>query len=121
MKKLFLFSLITLCICQVSSAQMQAQASTNSELIGFRRGLATVMLAGLGGAILGLSTLSFYGDPQEHVGNIWTGLAVGALGGGLYVASQSRISNLAASSEIQPLASVAGQPGSFRFHWVWDF
>lgn len=121
MKKLFLVALIALSICQVSSAQMQAQASTNSELIGFRRGLATVMLAGLGGAILGLSTLSFYGDPQEHVGNIWTGLAVGSLGGGLYIASQSRLSRLAAGSGVQPLASVAGQPGPVTFHWVWDF
>jgi hypothetical protein len=47
------------------------------------------MFAGLAGAVLGLSTLSFYGEPQEHIGNIWTGLALGALGGAGYVLSKS--------------------------------
>ena len=58
-----------------------------------RRAVATVMFAGLGGAVLGLSTLSFYGSPQEHIGNIWTGLALGIIGGAVYVTSQSRASS----------------------------
>ena len=55
----------------------------------FRKGLATVMFAGLGGAVLGLSTLSFYGDPQEHIGNIWLGLGVGIFAGAGYVFVQN--------------------------------
>ena len=63
-----------------------AQTSTMS---GTRRNIATIMFASLGGAILGLSTLSFYGEPQDHIGNIWTGMALGALAGGGYVLNQS--------------------------------
>ncbi|PWU21041.1 MAG: hypothetical protein C5B49_03220 [Bdellovibrio sp.] len=55
------------------------------EFAGARRGFATVMLAGLAGAVLGLSTLSFYGKPEEHIGNIYVGLGLGLLGGAGYV------------------------------------
>ncbi len=53
--------------------------------MGTRKSVATVMFAGLGGAVVGLSTLSFYGKPEEHVSNIWTGLALGVIGGVVYV------------------------------------
>ena len=66
-----------------------AQASVSSTT-GLRRGVAIVMFAGLAGAVLGASTLSFYGEPQEHISNIWTGLAIGALVGGGYVISQGQ-------------------------------
>lgn len=58
-----------------------------------RRSVATVMFAGLSGAVLGLSTLSFYGEPQEHINNIWIGLALGTMAGGVYVLNQSRASS----------------------------
>jgi hypothetical protein len=64
----------------------QAQTSTMPTI---RRSFATVMFAGLGGAILGLSTLSFYGNPQNHIGNIWTGATLGVLAGGAYVIASS--------------------------------
>lgn len=71
---LFLFSSLT------------AQAQTSSTgFRSFRKNTATVMFAGIGGAVVGLSTLSFYGKPEEHTGNIWAGLAVGILGGLVYV------------------------------------
>lgn len=56
---------------------------------GPRRQLATIVFAGLGGAILGLSTLSFYGRPQEHLGNIAIGFAVGVIGGTAFVTFRS--------------------------------
>ncbi len=71
----------------------EAQTST-SGTTGIRRGVAIVMFAGLAGAVLGVSTLSFYGEPQEHINNIWTGLALGALAGGAYVVSQSQKATL---------------------------
>ena len=43
------------------------------------------VLAGLGGAILGLSTLSFYGRPQDYLANIAVGFAVGIIAGTVYV------------------------------------
>lgn len=54
------------------------------ELTGTRRQLATIVFAGLSGAILGLSTLSFYGRPQDHLSNIAVGFAVGIIGGTVY-------------------------------------
>ncbi len=92
LQKFFIQRAALVLICLLSFSQIAA-AQTSTEIIGFRRGLATVMLAGLGGAVLGMSTLSFYGEPQEHIGNIWTGLALGALGGAAYIFSQVQPSN----------------------------
>lgn len=44
-----------------------------------------IFLAGLGGAVLGLSTLSFHGRPQDHLGSIAIGFAVGVVFGTIYV------------------------------------
>ena len=46
---------------------------------GPRKQLATIVFAGLGGAILGLSTLSFYGRPQDKLSNIAIGFALGVI------------------------------------------
>lgn len=54
-----------------------------------RRSVATVIFCGLGGAVVGLSTLSFYGSPQDHTGNIYTGLGLGLALGTAYVISAS--------------------------------
>jgi hypothetical protein len=51
---------------------------------GPRRHLATIVFAGLAGAILGLSTLSFYGRPQDRLSNIAVGFAIGVITGTVY-------------------------------------
>lgn len=51
---------------------------------GPRRHLATIVFAGLAGAILGLSTLSFYGRPQDRLSNIAVGFAIGVISGTIY-------------------------------------
>ena len=84
-----LLSFIIFAICLLNPQGSHAQTST-AGTNGIRRGVAIVMFAGLAGAVLGASTLSFYGEPQDHVSNIWTGLAVGALVGGSYMISQSQ-------------------------------
>ena len=48
---------------------------------GPRRQLGTIIYAGLGGAVLGLSTLSFYGRPQDKLANIAIGFAFGVIAG----------------------------------------
>ncbi len=63
-----------------SWAQAQNEASS-SELSGTRKQIATIIFAGLAGAILGLSSLSFYGRPQEKLSNIAVGFAIGIIGG----------------------------------------
>ncbi len=48
-----------------------------------------VAAAGAGGAILGLSTLSFYDKPSKHIANVWTGAALGVIAGVIFVAYNS--------------------------------
>lgn len=45
----------------------------------------TVAGAGLGGAIIGLSTLSFVEEPGDHLKNILVGAALGIMGGVAFV------------------------------------
>ena len=57
-----------------------ATAAPEPESVGGpRKQLATIVFAGLGGAILGLSTLSFYGRPQDKLSNIAIGFALGVI------------------------------------------
>lgn len=61
-----------------------AQAATGPNGFGPKKQLAVIIFSGLGGAFLGLSTLSFYGRPQDHLQNISTGFAIGIIGGVTY-------------------------------------
>lgn len=81
--KISLMCISLILFCNVSLAQ----TSTTGNSI--RRNIATIMFTSLGGAVLGLSTLSFYGEPQQHIGNIWMGLGLGAIAGSAYVLSES--------------------------------
>jgi hypothetical protein len=75
------FLLVIASLFFVSSTFAQ-QSSTRTV----KRNVATVLFSTLGGAVLGLSTLPFYGEPQQHTDNISVGALVGfALGAG-YVA-----------------------------------
>ncbi len=67
----------------LSSAPTFAQGTTADKppTGGPRRQLGTIIYAGLGGAVLGLSTLSFYGRPQDKLANIAIGFAIGVIGG----------------------------------------
>jgi hypothetical protein len=68
-----------------SFAQNAAGSSASDQrgkgMAGPRRQLATIVFAGLGGAILGLSTLSFYGSPQNNLQNIPIGFGIGLIAG----------------------------------------
>ncbi len=67
----------------LSLAQGTNQAASE-EMGGTRKQIATIIFAGLAGAVLGLSTLSFYGRPQDKLSNIAIGFAVGVIGGTVY-------------------------------------
>ena len=71
-----LFTIIFLFVAL--SAQSQSQSS-------FKRTTATILFSSIGGGVLGLSTLSFYGKPQEHTDNITTGVLIGFIAGLSYV------------------------------------
>lgn len=71
MKKLIIIFL-TLCF----SFSTMAQSNFKEEGL---RDLTTVAGLGLGGAILGLSTLSFVEEPSDHLKNILVGASVGII------------------------------------------
>jgi hypothetical protein len=67
------------------SASSAPAEKSEHQVGGPRRQLATIIFAGLGGAVLGLSTLSFYGRPQDKLSNIAIGFAVGVISGTVLV------------------------------------
>jgi hypothetical protein len=87
MAKTIKMMLITLLVLWTPSAYPQTSS------FGPRRQIATIIFSGLGGAVLGLSTLSFYGEPQEHVSNIATGFALGIIGGTAFVTYSATAAN----------------------------
>lgn len=83
LKKTLTLVILSFFVCTTALAQQPELKKKGGA--GPRRQLATIVFAGLGGAILGLSTLSFYGRPQEHLANIAIGFAVGVIAGTIYV------------------------------------
>lgn len=67
------------------AGQPPAQGQNSQKSFGPKKQAAVIIFAGLGGAVLGLSTLSFYGRPQDKLSNIAIGAAVGIIVGTVYV------------------------------------
>jgi hypothetical protein len=80
MKNLIVVILLSIGISSTSFAQSRSFTATEAP----RKNFTTIIFAGLGGAILGLSTLSFRGRPQDHMDDIAVGFAVGIIAGALY-------------------------------------
>ncbi len=127
LKKGFVLVFILLLTTALIAPQAYAQNSTQSSTFrGIKRNIATVFLCGLGGAILGLSTLSFYGQPQEQVGNITTGFGVGLIAGTVYIFSQnhsdvSQAPTTDLSYKLPPLSPKKGEQFSPLFAYSWSF
>jgi hypothetical protein len=93
MKKLGVYFLIVaMGIPNFAFAQQQQQqlppqqpGQNTQQRFGPKRQATVIIFAGLGGAVLGLSTLSFYGRPQDKLSNIAIGAAVGIIVGTIYV------------------------------------
>jgi hypothetical protein len=87
-----------------------AQESEDDIIKNTQNDLMIVAAAGAGGAILGLSTLSFVDTPSKHVSNIWTGAALGIIAGVIFVAynsAQKGSEDLQSSSEFNSSERVA--------------
>jgi drug/metabolite transporter (DMT)-like permease len=85
MKKFFLTFVLIVMIANPILAQ-----TVSENMSSLKRKFSVVALCGVGGAVLGLSTLSFYGEPQEHFSNVWTGLIVGLVAGTVYVSTEKQ-------------------------------
>jgi hypothetical protein len=71
---------------QVLSLGVDAAELNDSKLLEDSvTDMYTVAGAGLGGAVLGLSTLSFVEEPGDHLKNILVGAALGIMGGVAFV------------------------------------
>lgn len=79
---LFLFTVLNL--AQPLNAFAQTGQGNPTTVSGPRKQLATIVFSGLAGAVLGLSTLSFHGRPQDKLSNIAVGFAIGIIGGTIY-------------------------------------
>ncbi len=74
-------SLVTITPAAIAAPNDQG---TSTASAGPRKHLANIVFAGLAGAVLGLSTLSFYGRPQDRLSNIAVGFAIGVIGGTMF-------------------------------------
>lgn len=77
-------SLFVSAIALPSQAFAANDKAAQNATQGPRRHLANIVFAGLAGAVLGLSTLSFYGRPQDRLSNIAVGFAIGVIGGTMF-------------------------------------
>ena len=87
--KNLLIALLSLQLVLVQGAFAQDGGSEDDFVKNTQEDIITVGAAGAAGAILGLSTLSFVDKPSEHLGNIWTGAAIGVILGVVWVAYNS--------------------------------
>lgn len=88
-RSLFLCILIccqSLTVCAQDNGQ---DKPTVVEKYGPRRQISTIVYMGLAGAVLGLSTLSFYGRPQDKLTNIPIGFGIGVVIGTIYMTYQA--------------------------------
>lgn len=89
MKKL-ICALLSLTLLATAVNPVMAQDSGEDDIIkNTQNDIMLVAVAGAGGAVLGLSTLSFVEKPSKHVSNIWTGAALGIIAGVIFVAYNS--------------------------------
>lgn len=104
MKKI-LFSLVILSQLIVSPVMAEDDFVKNTQ-----NDILIVAGAGIGGAVLGLSTLSFANEPSKHISNVWTGAAIGVIAGVVFVAfnsAQKNSEDLQSSSSFSTFERVA--------------
>ncbi len=96
----FIFVIIFTLLSNLSLAQVPPAGGGGGEGGGEMAGviedslgdLSLVAYAGVGGAVLGLSTLSFVDEPSEHLKNIIVGGAIGIIVGVAFVAYKQAMS-----------------------------
>lgn len=130
-RKLSPFIILCLLLTFLHSPTSLAQANKTAGNYGPRKQLATIVFAGLAGAVLGLSTLSFYGRPQDKLPNIGIGLGAGIIIGTAYTTYQAATrprdfygSEYKWDSDWEnQTTKFAASPktSAFQFNYSWDF
>jgi hypothetical protein len=110
MKK-WLFGII---IFQLLASNMAFAQQEEDIMKNTQNDILIVAAAGAGGAVLGLSTLSFYETPSPHISNVWTGAAMGIIAGVIFVAYSSAQKG---SEELQGSVPSEGFSTSERVVW----
>jgi hypothetical protein len=76
--------IICLALALTAAAARAQEPENRTRGSGPRKQIAIIMFAGVAGGILGLSTLSFYGRPQDKLANVPIGMGVGIIIGTIY-------------------------------------
>ena len=84
-------------------------SQTSTAAINPKEQISIILFSGLGGAVLGLSTLSFYSQPQNHLRNIAIGGAVGLIGAVVFSTVLSAKKSRAEAEEEEGGAASDGQ------------
>ncbi len=64
---------------QSAFAQKSGEGAATNSPLEIQNAVGEVLLAGLVGGILGLSTLPFYPNPEDNIRNIYFGAGAGAI------------------------------------------
>jgi hypothetical protein len=76
----------TFCLLALLAAPAQAQSAKAADTdFNTREAIGIILLSGLGGGVLGLSTLSFYSKPEDHIQNIPIGAGIGVIASAIYL------------------------------------
>jgi hypothetical protein len=120
-KVLFLFIVF---LTLITHLNVSAQSTEEDFIKNTQNDLMIVAAAGAGGAILGLSTLSFVERPSNHIRNVWSGAALGMIAGVILVAynsAQKGSEELSASSGFNTLERNSWHELSRKFNEDSDF
>jgi hypothetical protein len=127
-----------LCFASTAWSQYQYddQEAPNYSLADqTKNDMMVIAAAGVGGAVLGLSTLSFVDEPGDHFDNVLTGAAVGLIVGVLYVAYRQAYGpagifthnqQFKSSPDLYRSTMISDTKTSFissplAFQWTWQF
>lgn len=92
-----------------------AGTSKSTKVLGSQ--LTTILQFGLAGGVLGLSTLSFYGRPQDKLAYIPVGMAIGIIAGAIVSTSQM----VTVPQDVTAQVDVGYLPPSPDFKWAFSF
>lgn len=85
-QKFFLMALFSLSMAfSVPGFAQSASKSGGTSPYDTRNTVGVILLSGLVGGVLGLSTLSFYDRPQDHIRNITLGAGIGVIASALFM------------------------------------